>query len=90
MRPIVTRGTCSPAPGYVRNLSREADPLAHDPVNEHSTVEGETINRNDEQETSYPGRCAVSRPEIGDLLPVDDEYPGWRVETSLDPIEEKG
>jgi len=68
-------------------LCQEADPLAYDLVNEHPPVEEETMDRKGAQETSYPGRCAV---ETDDLLPVYDEYPGWRVKTFLDLIEEKG
>ena len=62
-------------------LCQEPEPLAYDFVRECSTVEGDYIERQDEQETSYPGRCAVYRPEIGELLPVYvyDDYPGWRV-----------
>jgi glycosyltransferase involved in cell wall biosynthesis len=85
---------------YVQNLCRglvreghdihlicqEPEPLFYDFVAEHSTVHGDDIERQGEKETSYPGRCAVYRPEIGDLLPVYvyDEYPGWRVKTFLD------
>ena len=44
-----------------------------------------------EQETSFPGRCVVYVPDIGDLLPVYvyDDYPGWRVKTFLDLTEEE-
>jgi glycosyltransferase involved in cell wall biosynthesis len=70
----------------VHLLCQEKDPLAYDFVNERSTVDGDDIEHQGEQETPYPGRCAVYRPIIGDLLPVYvyDAYPGWRVKTFLD------
>jgi glycosyltransferase involved in cell wall biosynthesis len=72
-------------------LCQEPKPLAYDFVNEHSTVDGEDIERQGEQETYYPGRCIVYRSEIGDLLPVYvyDDYPGWRVKTFLDLTDEE-
>ena len=72
-------------------LCQEPKPLDYDFVDEHSTVDGDDIERQGEQETSYPGRCAVYRPEIGDLLPVYvyDDYPGWRVKTFLDLTDEE-
>ena len=75
----------------VHLLCQEEDPLAYDFVDERSTVEGDHIAHQGEQETPYPGRCAVYRPEIGDLLPVYvyDEYPGWRVKTFLDLSDEE-
>lgn len=90
---------------YVRNLCRglareghevhllcqEEEPLAYDFVAEHYVVDGERIERRGEQQTPYPGRCAVYNPEIGDLLPVYvyDDYPGWRVKTFLDLTDEE-
>ncbi len=90
---------------YVQNLCRalvraghdvhliiqEPDPLAYDFVNEHLAVDGDGISLLGSRETPYPGRCAVYRPEIGDLLPVYvyDDYPGWRVKTFLDLTEEE-
>jgi glycosyltransferase involved in cell wall biosynthesis len=75
----------------VHLLCQEPKPLAYDFVNEYSTVDADDIARQGEQETSYPGRCAVYRPEIGDLLPVYvyDDYPGWRVKTFLDLTDEE-
>ena len=72
-------------------LCQEPKPLDYDFVDEHSTVDGNDIERQGEQETPYPGRCAVYRPEIGDLLPVYvyDDYPGWRVKTFLDLTDEE-
>jgi len=69
----------------VHLLCQEPKPLAYHFVNESFTVEANDIERQGEQETSYPGRCAVYRPEIGGLLPVYvyDDYPGWRVKTFL-------
>ncbi len=90
---------------YVQNLCRglvreghdvhlvcqEKEPLAYDFVNESLAVDGAEIERQGERETSYPGRCAVYRPEIGGLLPVYvyDDYPGWRVKTFLDLSDEE-
>jgi len=75
----------------VHLLCQEPEPLAYDFVDEYSTVSGEGVERRGEQETPYPGRCSVYRPEIGDLLPVYvyDEYPGWRVKTFLDLTDEE-
>jgi glycosyltransferase involved in cell wall biosynthesis len=75
----------------VHLLCQEPKPLDYDFVDEHSTVDGEDIERQGEQETPYPGRCAVYRPEIGGLLPVYvyDDYPGWRVKTFLDLTDEE-
>ena len=72
-------------------LCQEREPLAYDFISECSTVNGDDIERQDGQETSYPGRCAVYRPEIGELLPVYvyDDYPGWRVKTFLDLADEE-
>jgi glycosyltransferase involved in cell wall biosynthesis len=72
-------------------LCQEPEPLAYDFIGECSTVDGDDIERQDEQEISYPGRCAFYRPEIGELLPVYvyDEYPGWRVKTFLDLTDEE-
>jgi len=85
---------------YVQNLCRalasegheihlicqEPQPLSYDFVDEHWTVDGDSIERQGEQETEFPGTCAVYNPEIGGLLPVYvyDDYPGWRVKTFLD------
>jgi glycosyltransferase involved in cell wall biosynthesis len=75
----------------VHLLCQEPKPLTYDFVNEHSTVDDDDIGRQGEQETPYPGLCAVYRPEIGGLLPVYvyDEYPGWRVKTFLDLTDEE-
>ena len=75
----------------VHLLCQEPEPLAYDFVDEYATVSGEGVERRGEQETPYPGRCSVYRPEIGDLLPVYvyDEYPGWRVKTFLDLTDEE-
>lgn len=75
----------------VHLLCQEPDPLAYDFVDECFTVSTHSIEKLGEQETTYSGRCAVYRPEIGDLLPVYvyDEYPGWRVKTFLDLTDEE-
>ena len=75
----------------VHLLCQDPEPLAYDFVSECSTVDGGDIERQDEQETPYPARCAVYRPEIGELLPVYvyDDYPGWRVKTFLDLSDEE-
>jgi hypothetical protein len=75
----------------VHLICQERELLAYDFVNECLTVAGAEIERQGEQETPYPGRCAIHRLEIGGLLPiyVCDEYPGWRVETFLDLTEEQ-
>ena len=75
----------------VHLLCQESEPLAYDFVNEYRTIDASGIDRQGERETSYPGRCTVYRPEIGDLLPVYvyDEYPGWRVKTFLDLTDEE-
>jgi glycosyltransferase involved in cell wall biosynthesis len=75
----------------VHLLCQEPKPLSYDFVNECSAVDGGAIGRQGEQETPYPGRCAVYRPEIGGLLPVYvyDDYPGWRVKTFLDLTDEE-
>src|SRR5215210_6534659 len=72
-------------------LCREQEPLAYDFVAGCYVVDGERIEQRGEQETPYPGRCAVYKPEIGDLLPVYvyDDYPGWRVKTFLDLTDEE-
>jgi glycosyltransferase involved in cell wall biosynthesis len=90
---------------YVQSLSRalvgeghdlhlicqEPDPLSFDFVNEYATVDAEGVHEQVEQETSFPGRCTVYVPDIGDLLPVYvyDDYPGWRVKTFLDLTQEE-
>jgi glycosyltransferase involved in cell wall biosynthesis len=75
----------------VHLLCQEPKPLAYDFVAEHFTVETRDIEWQEEQETSYPGRCAIYRPEIDGLLPVYvyDDYPGWRVKTFLDLTDEE-
>src|ERR671917_1007006 len=75
----------------VHLLCQEPRPLAHDFVNEYLTTEANDIERQGEQETPYPGRCGVYRPEIDGLLPVYvyDDYPGWRVKTFLDLTDEE-
>ena len=75
----------------VHLLCQESEPLAYDFVNEAFVVDAGDIERQGGKETSYPGRCAVYRPEIGGLLPVYvyDEYPGWRVKTFLDLSDEE-
>ncbi len=75
----------------VHLLCQEREPLAYDFVNEALAVDGGEIERQGGQETPYPGRCAVYRPEIGGLLPVYvyDDYPGWRVKTFLDLSDEE-
>jgi glycosyltransferase involved in cell wall biosynthesis len=75
----------------VHLLCQEPQPLDYDFVNECSTVDDDHFERRGEQETSYPGRCSVYRPEIGGLLPVYvyDDYPGWRVKSFLDLTDEE-
>ena len=75
----------------VHLLCQEPEPLDYDFVDQYATVDNNDIERRGEQETPYPGRCSVYRPEIGDLLPVYvyDEYPGWRVKTFLDLTDEE-
>src|SRR5215217_4084985 len=70
----------------VHLLCQDPDPLSYDFVNERYTASGDGVEMLGEQETPYPGRCAVYGPEIGDLLPVYvyDDYPGWRVKVFLD------
>ena len=70
----------------VHLLCQEPQPLSYDFVDEHWTVDGDDIKRQGEQQTGFPGKCAVYNPEIGGLLPVYvyDDYPGWRVKTFLD------
>ncbi len=70
----------------VHLLCQEPEPLSYDFVDEWAVVEEDSIDKRGGQETPYPGRCTVYRPEIGDLLPVYvyDDYPGWRVKTFLD------
>ena len=72
-------------------LCQDEKPLAYDFVGTHAAVDGAGIEVLGERETSYPGRCVVYNPRIGDLLPVYvyDDYPGWRVETFLDLTEEE-
>ena len=70
----------------VHLLCQEPKPLAYDFVDEFAVVGGDRIETRGEQQTPYPGRCVIYRPDIGDLLPVYvyDDYPGWRVKTFLD------
>ena len=70
----------------VHLICQEPDPLSFDFVNEHATVDAVGIHDQGEQQTSFPGRCVVYVPDIGDLLPVYvyDDYPGWRVNTFID------
>jgi glycosyltransferase involved in cell wall biosynthesis len=72
-------------------LCQEPEPLSYDFVDEYAVIDEDRIEKQGEQETPYQGRCAVYRPEIGDLLPVYvyDEYPGWRVKTFLDLTDEE-
>lgn len=75
----------------VHLLCQEPNPLDCDFVDEHSAVSPDGIYRLGKQDTPYEGCCAVYRPEIGDLLPVYvyDDYPGWRVKTFLDLVDEE-
>ncbi len=71
----------------VHLLCQEPNSLDHDFVSEWNVVSASAgVERKGEQKTPYPGRCAVYKPDIGDLLPVYvyDDYPGWRVKTFLD------
>jgi glycosyltransferase involved in cell wall biosynthesis len=72
-------------------ICQEPDPLSFDFVNEYATVDADGIHERGERETSFPGRCTVYVPDIGDLLPVYvyDEYEGWRVKTFLDLTQEE-
>ncbi len=72
-------------------LCQEPYPLSYDFVTHHATVDASGIKEVGKQVTSYPGRCAVYNPQIGDLLPVYvyDDYPGWRVKTFLDLTDEE-
>ena len=58
-------------------LCQEPAPLSYDFVDEFGVVDGDRIDKLGEQETPYPGRCVLYRPEIGGLLPVYvyDDYP---------------
>ncbi len=75
----------------VHLLCQDRNPLAYDFVAEYATVDDGRIESRGEQQTPYPGRCAVYAPDIGDLLPVYvfDEYAGWRVKTFLDLTDEE-
>ncbi len=66
-------------------LCQEPEPLSYDFVDQFVVVDGDHIGKQGQQETPYPGRCVVYRPQIGGLLPVYvyDHYPGWRVKTFL-------
>jgi glycosyltransferase involved in cell wall biosynthesis len=72
-------------------LCQEPQPLSYDFVDEFGVVDGDRIYKLGEQETPYPGRCVLYRPQIGGLLPVYvyDDYPGWRVKTFLDLTDEE-
>ena len=67
-------------------LCQEPEPLSYDFVDQFVVVDGDHIGKQGQQETPYPGRCVIYRPQIGGLLPVYvyDHYPGWRVKTFLD------
>ncbi len=75
----------------VHLLCQEPNPLSYDFVNEHYRADGEGVTLLSEKASPYPGCCAIYQPEIGDLLPVYvyDDYPGWRVKTFLDLLEEE-
>ena len=75
----------------VHLLCQEPHPLDYEFVDECGDVGPDGTRKLGEQETTYPGRCSLYRPDIGDLLPVYvyDEYPGWRVKTFLDLTEEE-
>ena len=70
----------------VHLLCQEPDPLSYEFVSAHYRVGGAGVEKLDEKEVPYPGRCAVYNPQIDGLLPVYvyDDYPGWRVKTFLD------
>jgi glycosyltransferase involved in cell wall biosynthesis len=70
----------------VHLLCQEPEPLSYDFVDHFAVVDNDRIEKQGDQETPYPGRCVIYRPEIGGLLPVYvyDDYPGWRVKTFLD------
>lgn len=70
----------------VHLLCQETKPPDHDFVAEWNLASEAGIERKGEQNTPYPGRCVVYKPDIGELLPVYvyDDYPGWRVKTFLD------
>ena len=67
-------------------LCQEPEPLSYDFVDQFVVVDGDYIGKQGQQDTPYPGRCVIYRPQIGGLLPVYvyDHYPGWRVKTFLD------
>jgi glycosyltransferase involved in cell wall biosynthesis len=67
-------------------LCQEPEPLSYDFVDQFVVVDGDHIGKQGQQETPYPGRCVIYRPQIGGLLPVYvyDHYPGWRVKIFLD------
>jgi glycosyltransferase involved in cell wall biosynthesis len=75
----------------VHLLCQEPNPLSYDFVNEHYRADGKGVTLLGEKASPYPGCCAIYQPEIGDLLPVYvyDDYPGWRVKTFLDLLEEE-
>jgi len=72
-------------------LCQEPNPLSYDFVNEHYRAGGRGVTLLGEKASPYPGHCAIYQPEIGDLLPVYvyDDYPGWRVKTFLNLLEEE-
>ncbi len=63
----------------VHLLCQERKLLAYDPVADHCVVDDGAIERQGEQETLYPGRCAIYNPETGEHLSlyVYDDCPGW-------------
>ena len=75
----------------VHLLCQEPEPLSYDFVDEFVMVDADRIDKQDEQETPYSGRCVVYRPQISGLLPVYvyDEYPTWRVKSFLDLTDEE-
>ncbi len=75
----------------VHLLCQEPNPLSYDFVNEHYRAGERGVTLLGEKASSFSGHCAVYQPEIGDLLPVYvyDDYPGWRVKTFLDLLEEE-
>ena len=65
-------------------LCQEPEPLSYDFVDQFVVVDGDYIGKQGQQDTPYPGRCVIYRPQIGGLLPVYvyDHYPGWRATVS--------
>src|SRR5215204_3720160 len=46
-------------------LCQEPEPLSYDFVDQFVVVDGDYIGKQGQQETPYPGRCVVYRPQIG-------------------------